>query len=261
MPSAPQISLLIPVYNSGHLAAETTRQLLDALSGVSEKEVIFANDGSTDDSLRYLESLSRTCNKVRIMSHPNQGLGYTLNRLIREATSEICAYLDMDLSFNVRYLPSLIQAIEAYDIVLASKYVGKAECCLPLVRRISSRLYYLASRLFFGVKVKDIGSGMVVFRRNRVLELDLACQGFDWHLELYHKAKRSGYRIREYPTPYVHYESGTFSIRKHALHIVGQFIGYTLKSTCAYLDLSRSTGSGALMSPKLGPSRSERMLP
>ena len=225
----PAVSVLIPVYRSGDQAAEAVGRILGVLEGVERVEVILCDDGSPDDSLAQIESLrsGSAAAPIRVLSHPNRGLGFTLTRLIREARGEACVYLDMDLSFDVSRLPRLLELLSDHDIVVASRYSGATPSGVPAGRRICSRAYRGLVFLLTGTDIVDIGSGMVAFRRERVRALGLASEGFNIHAELFDKARRAGLAIRVEPVPYVH-APGSFRPLRHGALVVRDLVLYRL---------------------------------
>ena len=228
MASKDAISILIPVYNSGRMAKGASRKILATLTAFPEVELLFGNDGSADDSFDHLQRLQEKVPQVRVFTHENRGLGFTLVDLINQARGRICVYLDIDLSFDISRLPDLIRRVGDYDIAVASKYCGDALCCLPWSRRLCSRLYYRGVKLFTGISVKDLGSGMIAFDRKRIADLGLTSEGFNIHAELFHKAARRKYRVCEEPIPYDHSQEGSFRIIKHGIPAVRDFIVYAL---------------------------------
>ncbi len=234
------ISVLIHIYKCGRMAEKTSDSVFDALREFRDLEMVFCDDGSSDDSWDRLLQVAARHEAVRLLRYAQSGLGVTLNRMVDAAQGDICIYLDVDLSFDVSFLPALVHRIKHYDIVVASRYGRIRGRHIPVVRRLCSVLYYAAAKFALGVPVRDIGSGMVVFSRDRVKALKLVSQGFDWHLELYHKAKKMSYRVHEEPIPYVHRKGGTFAVNKHALRLIRQFLRYVFDE----VRLRRSNGVG-----------------
>jgi len=89
----PKISVILPVYN----AEKYIEEAIDSILGqtYSDFELIVLNDGSTDTSL---EVIKKYCDdaKVKIVSHENQGLIYTLNKGIVLAQGNYIARMDAD---------------------------------------------------------------------------------------------------------------------------------------------------------------------
>ena len=90
------ISVIIPVYN----ARLYLRKAVDSALQFDEvKEIILAEDHSTDDSLLICEQLVSENSKIKLYQHPdkgNHGAGATRNLGLEKAESEYIAFLDAD---------------------------------------------------------------------------------------------------------------------------------------------------------------------
>jgi glycosyltransferase involved in cell wall biosynthesis len=89
---APLLTVGIPVYNGMPFLPEAIESILrQSFDGF---ELLVINDGSTDGSWEYLQSLKDP--RVRLISQPNQGLTATLNRMLEEARAPWLVRLDAD---------------------------------------------------------------------------------------------------------------------------------------------------------------------
>lgn len=89
--SRPDVSIIIPCYNAAW-ALPTLAKSLEAVLAPNI-EVIFVDDGSTDDSLRMFQSLVP---RAICLQQSNHGLGFTRNRAVEMATGEFLQLLDAD---------------------------------------------------------------------------------------------------------------------------------------------------------------------
>jgi glycosyltransferase involved in cell wall biosynthesis len=85
------VSILIPCYNAERWIAQAISSALS--QSVAEKEVIVVDDGSSDGSVRILESFG---NRIRWETGPNRGGNPTRNRLLELARGDWLQYLDAD---------------------------------------------------------------------------------------------------------------------------------------------------------------------
>lgn len=210
------LSIVIPIYNAGNIIEDSVDRLVGLLDPLGlNYEILLRNDGSHDSSSKILEMVTRRYRCVRWSSNgSNEGLGVTLRRLFDEAQGKIIVYCDCDLPFGEKVVPMLLHGIKENDIVIASRYRGMRHC-IPLYRKITSRLYYFLCKLFFGISVLDIGSGSVAFQRESLMRLDLKSQGFSIHAEIFIKAARSGLSLKEIPAEHFQINAGSFHIWKH----------------------------------------------
>jgi len=215
------LSLVIPVYNAEKIIQGSYKILSRCLQASGyDYEIIFEDDTSLDSSLEVLEAIGRIDPRVKVFSHyPNQGLGYTLRRLFKRSSGDIIIYLDIDLPFGIACLPLLLKEAEDFDVVLACRYLCP-ESKIPVLRKVSSEAYYFLCRVLFNVRVRDLGSGFVVFKRRAIEGLDLKASGFDIHIEMFTRLRERGIQVKEIPLPYNYSGYSTFGILRHGPRIV-----------------------------------------
>ena len=112
------VSVIIPVYN----AEKGIRKCLDSLLEQTFKnfEIILLNDGSTDNSLKVLQTYANHYPFVRVIDKENEGVAKTRNRGILLAKGDYIVFIDNDDYVNSDYLQVFYESIskEEMDIVL-----------------------------------------------------------------------------------------------------------------------------------------------
>lgn len=88
----PPVSVIMPTYNAMPYLADAVESILQQT--LTDFELIIVNDGSTDDSRAYLDSLQDP--RLRVIHQENRGLVFALNRLLDVACGEYIARLDSD---------------------------------------------------------------------------------------------------------------------------------------------------------------------
>src|ERR1700761_1830272 len=95
----------VPVYNAMPYLRETMNSLLSQT--LDRFEILAVVDGGSDESLAYLRSIRDP--RLRILEQPNQGVTYTLNRMLRECRTGWLVRQDAD---DVAY-PDRVEKIAA----------------------------------------------------------------------------------------------------------------------------------------------------
>lgn len=96
----PKISVVMAIYNSERYLSDAIKSILSQT--FSDFEFIIVNDGSTDNSLKIIESFSDP--RIKIINQENQGLAKSLNNGLRQARGEFIARMDADdISFPERF--------------------------------------------------------------------------------------------------------------------------------------------------------------
>lgn len=92
--NSPNVSVIIPVYNTGPYVEEAVRSIMNQT--LRDVEIIIINDGSTDNSLSVIEKLAREDNRIQYFSQPNQGQSIARNVGIEKAGGEYLYFMDSD---------------------------------------------------------------------------------------------------------------------------------------------------------------------
>jgi len=112
------VTIIVPIYN----AEEFLEECLNSLVHQTYKniELIFVDDGSTDNSLRIMKKVAENDHRVRIKQQQNMGVEKTRNTIIHEAKGEYVYFMDSDDWIENNTIERLVQVIEEYeaDVVL-----------------------------------------------------------------------------------------------------------------------------------------------
>jgi glycosyltransferase involved in cell wall biosynthesis len=174
--TAPQVSIVIPVYNEEAILEAAVKDLVDRLRTFSfDYELILAENGSRDATVKLGEELSQRFPQVRIFSLGEPNYGKALKRGILEARGEIviCDEIDLcDTDFYARALALLRQG-EA-DFVVGSKVLDSSSDERPLMRHMATLVINGMLRVSLGFKGTDT-HGLKAFRRSAVLPVVERC--------------------------------------------------------------------------------------
>ena len=90
----PLISVVIPIYNCPEYTISTAESVKNQT--YSNWEIIFVNDGSTDNTSKVIEQLAKTDHRIRIIHQANGKQGKARNNGIKHSQGEWIAFLDAD---------------------------------------------------------------------------------------------------------------------------------------------------------------------
>jgi len=197
---APDVSIVIPVYNEEGILREAVSELLDDMPTESSFEVILAENGSTDRTVEVAEHLANERSEVRTFSLGEPNYGKALRRGILEArgTWVICEEIDLcDLDFHRRALEHL-RAGDA-DLVVGSKAMKGASDERPLLRRAATRVLNGMLRVALDFHGTDT-HGLKAFHRETLLPVVESCV-IDKDLFASELVIRAGQRVRVIEIP------------------------------------------------------------
>ena len=141
-------SVVVPVYNSQDSLRELYERL-DATFTAMERsfEVIFVNDGSTDDSLAVLTELHRDSGDIRVIDlHKNHGQQSALMSGFQYCTGDVVVTMDDDLQHSPEDIPVMYERLlEGYDSIFGSfeakQHRIDANVGSALIRSVNHRLF------------------------------------------------------------------------------------------------------------------------
>lgn len=163
-PAPAAISVVIPLYNEASSIDELYGRLCAVLPGVTKDwEILFVDDGSTDDSLANIKRLSKLDSRVRFVRfRRNFGKSAALAAGFEFARHPVIVSMDADLQDLPEELPGLVARLsEGFDLVSGWRYRRKDK----LSRRIASRIYNWTTSRLTGVRLHDINCGFKCYRR------------------------------------------------------------------------------------------------
>lgn len=168
------ISVVIPLLNE----QESLSELYDWIVSVMQSnhfsyEIIFIDDGSTDDSWQIISQLSaKDANVKGIRFMQNFGKSQALHAGFEKATGNVIITMDADLQDNPEEIPELYQMItsDGYDLVSGWK---KKRYDSVVSKNLPSKLFNWAARRTSGVKLNDFNCGLKAYHRNVVKNIDV----------------------------------------------------------------------------------------
>lgn len=142
------ISIVIPVYNEESNLEQLFTVLMEEMKEV-EHEVIFVNDGSTDNSLRVIENLIIQDKKIVCIDFSrNFGQQAAILAGLQHAKGKACLVMDADLQDNPKVLSQFIQQWEAgYEVVYAIKNKRNETFLKLLLRNLFYKIIVTASEV------------------------------------------------------------------------------------------------------------------
>jgi glycosyltransferase involved in cell wall biosynthesis len=199
-----EVSIVLPAYNESKRIEETVERTASFLREISPSfEIIIAEDGSKDGTDRICESLARKYDFVKhLHSDERQGRGRALNRAFSSSKGDILGYIDVDLATDMKHLLELIQSIrDGYDFVTGSRMLPQSNVKRPFKRSFASKGFNFLTRLMLGSNLYDHQCGFKSFRREAFFTLmaDIKDTHWFWDTELFVRAQRAGYRVKEFP--------------------------------------------------------------
>lgn len=192
-----KLSIIIPAYNE----IDTIGEVLERVRAQPfEKEIIVADDGSTDGTREFL----RTQPDTKLIEQPCQmGKGCAIRAALKEVTGDIVIIQDADLEYNPDDYAALIAPIVEgrADMVYGTRFAhGRPK--MRLINYIANRIFASLATILYRTKVTDEATCYKAFRTEVIKSIDLRCKRFEFCPEVTAKLLKRGYRYAEVPVRY-----------------------------------------------------------
>ena len=208
------ISVVVPLYNEEESLPELYRWIEKVMkaNGFSF-EVIFVNDGSTDNSWQVIEDLSKQSENVKgIKFRRNYGKSPALYCGFKEAQGDVVITMDADLQDSPDEIPGLYKMItkDGYDLV--SGYKQKRYD--PLSKTLPTKLFNATARKISGIhNLHDFNCGLKAYRRDVIKNIEVYGE---MHRYIPYLAKNAGFdKIGE---KVVHHQARKYGKSKFGLN-------------------------------------------
>jgi glycosyltransferase involved in cell wall biosynthesis len=200
-----RLSVIIPVYNE----EQTIDEVIARVSAVDlpgiEKEIIIANDGSTDGTRAIIDARKWPSDApVHVYHSPiNLGKGAAVRISLAFATGDVLLVQDADLELDPSEYGRLLEPLTAgrADVVYGSRFLGQNRR-IPGRTRAANRFLTMLTNVLYGSTLTDMETAYKVMRREALSGIRLRTVGFDIEPELTAKLLLAGRRIVEVPISY-----------------------------------------------------------
>ena len=185
------ISVIVPLFNE----AESLPELYAWIQRVMNEnkfsyEVIFINDGSTDNSWQVIQDLKAKSENVRaIRFRRNYGKSPALFCGFERAEGEVVITMDADLQDSPDEIPELYRMVmeDGYDLVSGWKQKRYDN---TFTKNIPSKIYNATARKVTGLKLHDMNCGLKAYRKEVIKNIEVYGE---MHRYIPYLAKNAGY--------------------------------------------------------------------
>ncbi|MDO7599968.1 MAG: glycosyltransferase family 2 protein [Flavobacteriaceae bacterium] len=168
------LSIIVPLLNEAESLPELHQWILDELKSTNLSfELIFIDDGSSDNSWEEIEKLHQSHNTTYgIRFSKNFGKSQALHAGFAEASGDVVVTLDADLQDAPSEIPNLYQRIVAEDLDMISGWKKKRYDSL-FFKNIPSKLFNWAARRSSGIYLHDFNCGIKAYRRDVIKTVEV----------------------------------------------------------------------------------------
>jgi glycosyltransferase involved in cell wall biosynthesis len=199
----PLLSIIVPVYNEESKLHKIVELIMGSPCPI-EREWLFIDDGSTDNSAKILDSFRARHGFRLIRQEVNQGKGAAVAAGIRESKGDIIMIQDADFEYDPADIPALLRPIldDKADVVFGSRFKKSSLQVHRTYHYFVNRWLTLISNLLSGLYLTDMETCYKVFRSDLAKAMNLKSRRFGVEVELTAYIAKLHVRVYEIPISY-----------------------------------------------------------
>jgi len=207
-------SIVIPTYKEEENIEKLVEGLHKVLQG-ADYEIIIVDDSSPD---RTPEIIDRLAGKTEAGSgetvalhRGTRGIFSAVQDGVAISRGETIVFMDADFSHPPDVVPRLLEYKDEFDIVSASRFAKGGKLIAPRIHWLLSKVLNRVCEIFLWLPVKDLTGGFHAIKRSKLDEIKFKynSQWGEFDLELFYRAKKKGFKIKEIPFVYKFRDFGT----------------------------------------------------
>lgn len=222
--SNPKLSVIIPCYNEEKRFQNGFDHYFSYLKAQKYLwELIFVNDGSTDNTLKLIRQNANDNKNIKIVSYSkNSGKGYAIVKGVETAKGRYILFSDLDHSVPITTVSSFFKQFKkGYDVVIGSRRVEGAKLLVrqPKTRELLGRGFTLLVRILIDPTIKDSTCGFKAFEQKIAKQLFAKITIYDWAFdaEVLYLAKIYHFKVAQVPVTWSDVRGSKVSLKKDIL--------------------------------------------
>lgn len=167
------ISIVIPLFNEEESLEELAGWIVRVMDENSfSYEIIFIDDGSTDDSWTVIEQLADQNKYIKaVRFRRNYGKSAALFTGFKVSEGEVIITMDADMQDVPDEIPGLYKMVKDEGFDLVSGWKKKRHD--PLGKTIPSRFFNTTARFVTGIRLNDFNCGLKAYRKDVVKNIEV----------------------------------------------------------------------------------------
>jgi dolichyl-phosphate beta-glucosyltransferase len=219
--AAPQLTLVIPVYNGARFLESSLAQAWAWLAAQQRaSELLVVDDGSDDATAAILAAFAAAhaggerCRLTALRNAKNRGKGFSVRRAFLHAAGEFVVFTDADLTYPIDNVALLVEALQrGADVAYGSRMHPDSRYVVAptffgtlFTRHFMGRAFNLLLRLLVVRGVRDSQAGLKGFRRAAAVLLAhrVRLARFSFDVELFYVANRHRLALADCPVRFIY---------------------------------------------------------
>ncbi|MBU2592572.1 glycosyltransferase, partial [Patescibacteria group bacterium] len=225
------ISFIIPVYNEEKRLKKTFRALakFKAPKGLKLSQVIFVNDGSTDNTLKVLKS-TKLPYPIKIISYAkNKGKGYAVKKGLAQIKTDYGLFFDADIATPINEIKKFVNYINAgVPVIIGTRKNSHSTVVKPqpVYRQVLGKCFTYLSNIALNTWVTDFTCGFKAFSKTAAKQISrrMAINRWGFDSEIMFLSRKLGFKIQEVAVIWADDPNSRVNLTKDIVRSFGELI-------------------------------------
>ncbi len=191
------VSFVFPMFNEAENIGNTVGRASTLARQISDDyEIVVADDASTDGSGDIIDRMASADSHIKpVHLKVNSKFGGALNAGLMASSKDVVIYTDSDFPAKEEDIKKALELLSEADVVTAYSLVIKDA---SPKRIVMSKGYNFLVQLLFGLHLKDINSGLKIYKKHVLAGLNLKSKSPFIDVEIFAEVVRRGFKIKPY---------------------------------------------------------------
>lgn len=219
-----ELSIIFPLYNEEKRLKRTFIEIFNFKKKIKKNkkiEIIFVNDGSSDNSQLLIESFikkTKTQNfNIKIFKlKKNMGKGYAIKHGVKKTSKKWILTTDIDLSVSLNQILEWEKhySLQSKNIIFGSRNLSQSKVEKNFFRFVLGNFFTFFVKLFLNISLFDTQCGFKLYKKTTAKKIfsQLTNYGFTHDLELVIISEKFKFEIIELPVKWTHKKGSKLNI-------------------------------------------------
>ena len=193
--SLADVTVIVPVYQEEKAVGFVLNEIIS--TGLHQENIIVVDGGSKDRTVEIAKSIG-----VTVVFQRGKGKADAVKTGLELVKTPYLLVMDGDGTYPAKYIPRLLELAKKSDcdLVIGVRVYGKES--QRFLFRLGNKILTTFFNMLFGVKLKDVLSGMYLAKTEKMKEIGFEMKGFSVEAETVAHFANLGYKICEEPIEY-----------------------------------------------------------
>jgi dolichol-phosphate mannosyltransferase len=219
-----RVLIIIPTYNESENIVKLIQAINNLKIDAAGIDILIIDDNSADGTSKLVKDL-KLPNVSVIDRERKMGLGTAYITGFKYAIDKDYDYvfeMDADFSHDPLAIPSFLDKVNGFDVVIGSRYIkGIAVVNWPLRRLMISMGAGYYTRLITWLPVKDVTAGFMCYKVSSLKQLDLEAvksNGYSFQVEMKYRMWKKGFKLKEVPIVFIDRRAGVSKMSRKIVY-------------------------------------------